>query len=199
MAISLLIMSAGQVEAGCNLPNIKGTWGISMSGQAGGLPINAQCTMTVPSVPGNSAQAPVTGGCLDLMSGYYSAFLPGSYVAFQNKTCQLYGQFNADVAVSIAPGSAILGALNDALAGTVANNKKSMHGNWYSLTPVPLWWTESGLSSTGIEAFSGTFVGVKGQVLQPLQAYLANPLSFTLWPYTVPSNTVSPGGKNGNG
>ena len=199
IAISMMIMVAGQVEAGCNLPNIKGTWGISMTGQAGVLPIYAQCVMTVPSVQGNAAQAYVTGGCLDLRSGYFSSFLTGSYVAFQGKTCQLIGQLNTGVAVSAAPGAVVLGALSDALSGTVANNKKSMQGNWSSLTPVPTWWTEAGVISPGTVPFSGTFTGVKGLSLQPLQAYLANPLSFTQWPYSAAPSASNNGNGNGNG
>lgn len=48
LAMSMLVMVAGQADAGCNLPNIQGTWGMTISGQAAGLSFNGQCAMTIP-------------------------------------------------------------------------------------------------------------------------------------------------------
>lgn len=119
LAMSMLVMAAGQVDAGCNLPNIQGTWGMTISGQAAGLSFNGQCAMTIPLVRGNATQAFVAGGCLDLVNGNYSSFLPGSWVGFIGKTCQLQGQLVTSVSVSAAPGSAVLGTLSTALIDQV--------------------------------------------------------------------------------
>jgi hypothetical protein len=211
-ALSITATSSA-LAVNCNLPNISGPWGANVNVQNGAIVVNEQCQFTVGSVPGNATTAPVTGACLDLVTGFWGAIQAGSWVGFVGKSCQIQGQIITQVSSSYPQLVPVIfpGTLVTNISGVVSTNKQQMTGSVLSSGPMPNWWNNGiyGLAfQDNPQAYqnplSGTFTASSGITLQPIQNVLSNGgyyagLTFPYAP-TTPTTTSSNGpGQGGNG
>ncbi len=190
----------------CNLPNIAGQWGFTVTGQAGPIGVTQQCQLTIARVQGNAKQAAVTGACLDLITGYYGIVQPNSWVGFVGKSCQIQGQVVTTSAFG-PYGTPFVGNMVANLNGQVATNKQSMSGTAYDAA-IPAWFVYGpytpivGATTT---PFSGNFTGNAGASMEPLDTIMSSPSLYSGygWPYVVTGPVLNPAGppssNNGNG